>query len=99
MLHRIDIEKRNRVERYRIRNTLKHFLKKLGNCSVDECTLKLKYLIELCGIEPSLGSETFQVNPSSSHSTSDVSLVRVAGETGIQTSESCHPSGALVRAT
>uniref|UniRef100_A0A3Q4G7N9 Tyrosine-protein kinase n=1 Tax=Neolamprologus brichardi TaxID=32507 RepID=A0A3Q4G7N9_NEOBR len=85
MSHRHDIQKRNRLDRYRIRNTLKRFLKKLGNCSVDECTLKLKYLIELSGIEPSVGTETFQVNYSSSHPTSDFSLVRVTGETGIQT--------------
>uniref|UniRef100_A0A3P8S1G4 Tyrosine-protein kinase n=1 Tax=Amphiprion percula TaxID=161767 RepID=A0A3P8S1G4_AMPPE len=88
--HRHDIQRRNRLDRYRIRNTLKHFLKKLGNCSVDECSLKLKYLIELAGIEPSLGSEIFQVNHASSHSMSTFSLVRVTGETGIQTSGSCH---------
>uniref|UniRef100_A0AAX7TY96 Tyrosine-protein kinase n=1 Tax=Astatotilapia calliptera TaxID=8154 RepID=A0AAX7TY96_ASTCA len=85
MSHRHDIQKRNRLDRYRIRNTLKRFLKKLGNCSVDECSLKLKYLIELSGIEPSVGTETFQVNHSSSHPKSDFSLVRVTGETGIQT--------------
>uniref|UniRef100_A0A8C9X1N7 Tyrosine-protein kinase n=1 Tax=Sander lucioperca TaxID=283035 RepID=A0A8C9X1N7_SANLU len=72
--HRHDIQKRNRLDRYRIRNTLKRFLKKLGNCSVDEYSLKIKYLIELAAIEPSLGSETFQVNPSSSHSKSTFSL-------------------------
>uniref|UniRef100_A0A8C4IQQ8 Tyrosine-protein kinase n=1 Tax=Dicentrarchus labrax TaxID=13489 RepID=A0A8C4IQQ8_DICLA len=91
--HRHEIQKRNRLDRYRIRNTLKRFLKKLGNCSVDEYSLKLKYLIELAGIEPSLGTETFQVNSSSSHLKATFSLVRVTGETGIQTSESCHPDG------
>ncbi|XP_071059003.1 tyrosine-protein kinase JAK2-like isoform X2 [Pseudochaenichthys georgianus] len=59
-LHRNDIQRRNRLDRFRIRNTLKRFLKKLGNCSIDESSLKLKYLIELASIEPSLGSETFQ---------------------------------------
>lgn len=93
--HRHDIQRRNRLDRYRIRNTLKRFLKKLGNCSVDECSLKLKYLIELAGIEPSLGSETFQVNPSSSQSKSAFSLVRVTGENGIETSRSCQHDGAL----
>ncbi|KAM7409604.1 hypothetical protein PAMA_001203 [Pampus argenteus] len=92
--HRLDIQKRNRLDRYRIRNTLKRFLKKLGNCSVDECSLKLKYLIELAGIEPSLGCETFQVNLSS-HSKSSFTLVRVSGETGIQTGGSSQPDGAL----
>uniref|UniRef100_A0A8C9X2A5 Tyrosine-protein kinase n=1 Tax=Sander lucioperca TaxID=283035 RepID=A0A8C9X2A5_SANLU len=93
--HRHDIQKRNRLDRYRIRNTLKRFLKKLGNCSVDEYSLKIKYLIELAAIEPSLGSETFQVNPSSSHSKSTFSLVRVTGETGIETSGSWLPDGSL----
>lgn len=95
--HRLDIQKRNRLDRFRIRNTLKHFFKKLGDCSVDERSLKLKYLIVLTGIEPSLGSETFQVIPSSSHSKLVFSLVRVTWETGIQTSESCHPDAARVR--
>lgn len=95
--HRVDIEKRNWVEQFRIRNTLKHFLKKLVNCSVDDCNLKLMYLTELAGIQPSLGSETFHVAPSSSRSDScpAVSLVQVTGESGIQTSESC--DGAVVR--
>ncbi|XP_068599747.1 tyrosine-protein kinase JAK2 [Brachionichthys hirsutus] len=90
--HRLDIQKRNRLDRFRIRNTLKGFLKNLGTNSVDECSLKIKYLIELAGIEPSLGSETFRVNPSCSQST--FSLLCVNGETGIQTSASCHPDGA-----
>ncbi|XP_059197963.1 tyrosine-protein kinase JAK2 [Centropristis striata] len=93
--HRHDIQRRNRLDRFRIRNTLKRFLKKLVNCSVDEYSLKLKYLSELAGIEPSLGNETFKVNPSSSHSKSTFSLVRVTGETGIKTSGSCHPDGTL----
>ncbi|XP_031715469.1 tyrosine-protein kinase JAK2 isoform X1 [Anarrhichthys ocellatus] len=95
MSHRHDIQRRNRLYRYRIRNTLKRFLKKLGNCSVDECSLKLKYLIELAGIVPSLGSETFQVNPSSSQSQSTFSLVRITWESGIETSGSSDPDGAL----
>ncbi|XP_041647969.1 tyrosine-protein kinase JAK2 isoform X2 [Cheilinus undulatus] len=94
-LHRQDIQKRSRLDRYRIRNTLKRYLRKIGSCSVDECSLKLKYLIELAGIEPSLGSETFQVNPSFSHSKSNFSLVRVTGEAGIQTRESSHPDTAV----
>ncbi|XP_031606110.1 tyrosine-protein kinase JAK2 [Oreochromis aureus] len=95
--HRHDIQKRNRLDRYRIRNTLKRFLKKLGNCSVDECSLKLKYLIELAGIEPSVGTETFQVNHSSSHPMSDFSLVRVTGEKGIQTAGNIYDSQDLSR--
>ncbi|TKS74385.1 Tyrosine-protein kinase JAK2 [Collichthys lucidus] len=92
--HRHDIQKRNRLDRYRIRSNMKGFLKKLGNCSVDECSLKLMYLIELAGIEPSLGSEIFKVNGSPSHSNPTFSLVRVTGETGIQTSASHHPDDA-----
>nr|XP_020452292.1 tyrosine-protein kinase JAK2-like [Monopterus albus] len=95
LVHSHDIQKRNRLDRYRIRNTLKRFLKKLGNCSVDECSLKLKYLIELAGIEPSLGSETFQVDPSAFQSKSAFTLMRVTGETGIQTSGSSQTDGAL----
>uniref|UniRef100_A0A665VLH1 Tyrosine-protein kinase n=1 Tax=Echeneis naucrates TaxID=173247 RepID=A0A665VLH1_ECHNA len=90
--HRHDIQRRNRLDRYRIRNTFKCFLRKLGNSSVDECSLKLKYLIELAGIEPSLGTETFQVD---AHSKSAVSLLRVSGETGIQTRGSCHTESSL----
>ncbi|XP_076009174.1 tyrosine-protein kinase JAK2 [Genypterus blacodes] len=95
--HRHDIQKRNRLDRYRIRNTLKCFLKKLGSCSVDECSLRLKYLIELAAIEPSLGRETFQVNdfPPQSPKKSTLSAVRVSGETGIQTSGGSHSDGAL----
>lgn len=95
--HRHDIQKRNRLDRFRIRNTLKRFLKKIGNCSVDECSLKLKYLIELAGIVPSLGSESFQVDFSASQSKSTFTLIRVTGETGIQTSGSCNPDSSLVR--
>ncbi|XP_074524885.1 tyrosine-protein kinase JAK2 isoform X2 [Halichoeres trimaculatus] len=94
-LHRQDIQKRNRIDRYRIRNTLKRYLKKIGNCSVDECSLKLKYLIELASIKPSLGTETFKVSPSFSHSNSSFCLVRVMGESGIQTSASCHLESAV----
>lgn len=95
--HRHEIQKRNRLDRYRIRNTLKRFLKKHGNCSVDEYSLKLKYMIELAGIEPSLGCEIFHVNPSSSNLISSFTLVRVTGETGIQTNGGSQPDGALVR--
>ncbi|XP_026179361.1 tyrosine-protein kinase JAK2 [Mastacembelus armatus] len=91
--HRHDIQKRNRLDRYRIRNTLKRFLKKIGNCSVDECSLKVKYLIELAGIEPSLGSEAFPADSSGSHSKS--TLIRVTGETGIQTSRRSHPDDSV----
>lgn len=63
---------------------------------MDECSLKVKYLIELAGIVPSLGSETFQVDPPA-QSKSTFIFMRVTGETGIQTSGGCPPDGALVR--
>ncbi|CAL8309831.1 unnamed protein product [Lota lota] len=86
-LHCLDLQRRNRVERYQIRNKLKHLLKKLSSCSVDERSLKLKYLMELAAIEPSLGSETYVVNRSGPHQTpaSALTTLRVTGEAGIQT--------------
>lgn len=95
--HRMEIQKRNVVDRYRIRTTLKHFLKKLGSSSVDEYSLKLKYLIELTGIVPTLGSETYQVNHFTEHLNSAFSHVRVNGETGIQTCSDGNSDGAQVR--
>ncbi|XP_056132816.1 tyrosine-protein kinase JAK2 [Lampris incognitus] len=96
-IHRHDIQKLSRLARYRIRNTLKYFLKRLGSCSVDEGSLKLKYLIELASVAPSLGIETFQVNHSSFQSTTEptLTLIRVSGEVGIQTSGNPHPDNAL----
>lgn len=67
---------------------------------MDDFSLKLMYLSELAGIQPSLGSETFPVDPSSSrlNTGSVVSLVsgvKVTGESGVQTSDGC--DGAAVR--
>ncbi|KAK0144147.1 Tyrosine-protein kinase JAK2 [Merluccius polli] len=89
-LHCLDIQRRNRLDRYRIRNMLRLLLKKLGGCSVDEHSLKLKYLMELAAIEPSLGSETFVVNRYVSDQTTETTettftSLRVSGEAGIQT--------------
>lgn len=64
---------------------------------MDECSLKVKYLIELAGIVPSLGSESFKVEPPASQSKSPFIFMRVTGETGIQTSGGCPPDGAMVR--
>ncbi|XP_041694645.1 tyrosine-protein kinase JAK2-like [Coregonus clupeaformis] len=90
--HRQEIQQLSRLARYRIRNTLKRFLKKLGCCLVGELSLKLKYLMELAGVEPSHGTETFQVNhPGSQLQQKEptFSLLRVAGESGIQIN-GCH---------
>ncbi|XP_019730793.1 tyrosine-protein kinase JAK2 isoform X1 [Hippocampus comes] len=94
--HRHDIQKRNRLDRYRIRNTLKRFLKKLGNSSVDEYSLKLKYLVEMAGIVPTLGSEVYHISAGSSQSGGRFTHVKVTGEIGIQTSGSRYPDGSLV---
>lgn len=94
--HRHDIQKRNRLDRYRIRNTLKRFLKKLGNSSVDEYSLKLKYLVEMAGIVPTLGSEVYHISAGSSQSGGTFTHVKVTGEIGIQTSGSRYPDGSLV---
>uniref|UniRef100_A0A673M4N4 Tyrosine-protein kinase n=1 Tax=Sinocyclocheilus rhinocerous TaxID=307959 RepID=A0A673M4N4_9TELE len=72
--HRQDIQRMSRLARYQIRKTLKRFLKKLGKCSAGECSLKLKYLMELSVLEPNYGSESFTF----------VKAVRVSGEGGIQ---------------
>jgi len=93
--HRHDIQRRNRLDRYRIRTTLRRFLKKLGGCSVDERSLKLKYLIELAGVVPSLGSETFPVKPSP-RSRATFSLLKVTWERGIETGGARDPDGGPV---
>uniref|UniRef100_A0A4W5R2Q6 Tyrosine-protein kinase n=1 Tax=Hucho hucho TaxID=62062 RepID=A0A4W5R2Q6_9TELE len=96
--HRQEIQQLSRLARYRIRNTLKRFLKKLGRCSVGERSLKLKYLMELAGVEPSHGTETFQVNhPGSQLQQKEPTfkLMRVAGESGIQFSGSHCPADVL----
>ncbi|CAL8393463.1 unnamed protein product [Boreogadus saida] len=94
-LHSMDLQRRNRLVRYRIRTKLKCLLKKLGGCSVDECSLKLKYLMELAAIEPSLGSETYAVNRSGPHQSPAAShtSLRVTGEAGIQTNGNQDPDG------
>ncbi|XP_067085736.1 tyrosine-protein kinase JAK2 [Osmerus mordax] len=88
--HRTNIQKRNRLYRYWTRSTLKRFLNRLGGCSVDASSLKLKYLIELAGLEPSLWTETFIVTGSTTQMQSQgstFSLLLVSGEGGIQTSD------------
>uniref|UniRef100_A0A673YFN7 non-specific protein-tyrosine kinase n=1 Tax=Salmo trutta TaxID=8032 RepID=A0A673YFN7_SALTR len=96
--HRQEIQQLSRLARYRIRNTLKRFLKKLGRCSVGERSLKLKYLMELAGVEPSHGTETFHVNhPGTQLQQKEptFNLMRVAGESGIQFSGSHCPADVL----
>lgn len=82
--HREDIQRMSRLARYQIRKTLKRFLQKLGQCSAGECSLKLKYLMELSAVEPNYGSERFTRWLQRSD-TQSVTVVRVSGEGGIQT--------------
>uniref|UniRef100_A0A6Q2ZI16 Tyrosine-protein kinase n=1 Tax=Esox lucius TaxID=8010 RepID=A0A6Q2ZI16_ESOLU len=92
--HRQDIQQMSRLARYRIRNTLKRFLKKLGHCSVGEHRLKIRYLIELAGVDPSHGTETFLLNQPGSQlpqKEATASLLRVSGESGIQISGCLRP--------
>ncbi|XP_018601462.1 tyrosine-protein kinase JAK2 [Scleropages formosus] len=86
--HRQDIQQLNRLARYRIRKTLKHFLNKLGRCPAVGYSLKLKYLMELAGVEPRYGTESFHVqNPGRGAQTEGpwCKVLQVSGESGIQT--------------
>lgn len=85
--HRQEIQGLSRLARYQIRKTVKRFLKRLGNCQASERNLKLKYLMELSAIEPSLGTETFQGQDGGCRQSqqSYTRLIRVSGETGVQT--------------
>ncbi|MFT7819168.1 tyrosine-protein kinase JAK2-like [Arapaima gigas] len=86
--HRKEIQQLNRLARYRIRKTLKHFLNKLGRCPAGGHSLKLKYLMELAEVEPRHGTECFQVhNPGWGPHTEgpQCKFLQVAGESGIQT--------------
>uniref|UniRef100_A0A8C4TGT0 Tyrosine-protein kinase n=1 Tax=Erpetoichthys calabaricus TaxID=27687 RepID=A0A8C4TGT0_ERPCA len=69
--HRHEIQKQHALARYRIRKTLKRYLRQLSNCQADELSLKLKYLLDLETVTPSFGTEQFQ-------------LIQVSGESGIQ---------------
>ncbi|XP_051790937.1 tyrosine-protein kinase JAK2 [Erpetoichthys calabaricus] len=85
--HRHEIQKQHALARYRIRKTLKRYLRQLSNCQADELSLKLKYLLDLETVTPSFGTEQFQVwNPNSIHQGDNVALqlIQVSGESGIQ---------------
>uniref|UniRef100_A0A8C4TJ26 Tyrosine-protein kinase n=1 Tax=Erpetoichthys calabaricus TaxID=27687 RepID=A0A8C4TJ26_ERPCA len=73
--HRHEIQKQHALARYRIRKTLKRYLRQLSNCQADELSLKLKYLLDLETVTPSFGTEQFQVwNPNSIHQGDNVAL-------------------------
>ncbi|KAG5850828.1 tyrosine-protein kinase JAK2 [Anguilla anguilla] len=86
--HRQDIQRLNRLSRYRIRKTLKHILHKLGRCPVGGHSLKIKYLIELAAVVPSHGKESFQVHDAGWQQKGEeprCMFLQVSGENGIQT--------------
>lgn len=85
--HRQEIQGLSRLARYQIRKTVKRFLKRLGNCQASERNLKLKYLMELAAIEPSLGTEMFQGQDGGCRQNQQACTrhIRVSGETGVQT--------------
>ncbi|KAJ8408317.1 hypothetical protein AAFF_G00257310 [Aldrovandia affinis] len=86
--HRQDIQRLNRLARYHLRKTLRHFLHKLGRCPTGTHSLKLKYLMELATVEPSHGTESFQVqDPGWQQKGKEpvCKFILVSGEDGIQT--------------
>ncbi|XP_036376687.1 tyrosine-protein kinase JAK2 [Megalops cyprinoides] len=85
---RQDIQRMNRLARYRLRKTLKHVLHKLGRCPVSGHSLKLKYLMELAVVEPCHGTENFQVHDPGWQQKREeprCKFLQVSGEGGIQT--------------
>ncbi|KAJ8277414.1 hypothetical protein GJAV_G00074910 [Gymnothorax javanicus] len=86
--HRQDIQRLNRLAHYRIRKTLKHILRKLGRCPAGDHSLKIKYLIELSALEPSQGTESFQVHDPGWQQKGEeprCKFLQVSGEIGLQT--------------
>ncbi|XP_028272989.1 tyrosine-protein kinase JAK2a [Parambassis ranga] len=87
---------RNRIQEYniltrkRIRYRFKKFIQQFGECKATACNLKLKYLMSLEMLLPSLYSERFQV---SDHSLREVTIV-VMGNKGIQWSTGKEEEGA-----
>ncbi|XP_015221241.2 tyrosine-protein kinase JAK2 [Lepisosteus oculatus] len=85
--HRQEIQQLSRLARYRIRKTLKRFLRRIGRCPVGSHSLKLKYLIELEAVEPSYGTEQFQVQDPAWTQEPErpvFKFIQVSGEGGIQ---------------
>ncbi|XP_061656413.1 tyrosine-protein kinase JAK2a isoform X1 [Syngnathoides biaculeatus] len=80
---------RNRIQEYniltrkRIRFRFKRFIQQFSECKVTVCKLRLKYLMSLEVLLPSLYSERFHVKDLSAH---DVTIV-VMGNKGIQWSK------------
>lgn len=84
------IQEYNVLTRKRIRYRFKKFIQQFSECKATVCNLKLKYLMSLENLLPSLYSERFQVTDLSAR---DVTIV-VTGNTGIQLSKGKEEEGA-----
>lgn len=71
------------LTRKRIRYRFKKFVQQFSECKATVCNLKLKYLMSLEMLLPSLYSERFQVTDLSAH---EVTII-VMGNKGIQWSK------------
>ncbi len=74
------IQEYNMLTRMRIRYRFKKFIQQFSECKATVCNLKLKYLISLEVLLPSLYSERFQVTDLSARKATIV----VMGNKGIQ---------------
>lgn len=77
------IQEYNMLTRKRIRYRFKRFIQQFSECKATVCNLKLKYLMSLEMLLPSLYSERFQVTDLSANK---VTIV-VMGNKGIQWSK------------
>lgn len=77
------IQKYNMLTRKRIRYRFKKFVQQFSECKATVCNLKLKYLMSLEMLLPSLYSERFQVTDLSAR---EVTII-VMGNKGIQWSK------------
>lgn len=77
------IQDYNILTRKRIRYRFRRFIQQFSDCKATVCNLKLKYLMSLELLLPSLYSEHFQVSNLSAH---EVTIV-VTGNKGIQCSK------------
>uniref|UniRef100_A0AAQ4S657 non-specific protein-tyrosine kinase n=1 Tax=Gasterosteus aculeatus aculeatus TaxID=481459 RepID=A0AAQ4S657_GASAC len=84
------IQEYNILTRKRIRYRFRKFIQQFGECKATVCNLKLKYLMSLEMLLPSLYAERFQVADLSAR---QVTIV-VTGDTGIQWSKGKEEAGA-----
>uniref|UniRef100_A0A667ZWJ0 Tyrosine-protein kinase n=2 Tax=Myripristis murdjan TaxID=586833 RepID=A0A667ZWJ0_9TELE len=80
---RTRIQEYNIVTRKRIRHRFRKFIRQFSECKATVFDLKLKYLMSLESLLPSLYSEHFQVTDSSAHK----AIIVVMGNKGIQWSK------------